>query len=217
MGIYLRLGHDGALCPCYPTPPPPPAPSGVPTADVDPRTGEDLRQENVNEELHAPAFGGIDVDDFEPPSHEDPEGNPWITIVHTNGIHYLRAKFCLCRRSESRYLQFLDAGLYSATKKKPRTVFTFQTLDDFYIEALECKTAARNYYTKLRRLTSKVFPHLVPVCYCISHNIMQDTHKKNRIAIVTCFVFQGSGTISSSENGVGMGINRSKIFPREVS
>ena len=101
--------------------------------------------------------------DFKPPTEDDGSGCPWVTVVHTNGIHYFRAKFCGCTNSPPRHIQFLDTGFYPATKKKPRTVFTFHVLDDFYMENLECKTAARNYYSKLRRLTSRVFSHLVPV------------------------------------------------------
>ena len=113
--------------------------------------------------IFSSASGGLDFNDFKPPTGDDGSGCPWVTVVHTNGIHYFRAKFCGCTNSPPRHIQFLDTGLYPATKKKPRTVFTFHVLDDFYMENLECKTAARNYYSKLRRLTSRVFSHLVSV------------------------------------------------------
>ena len=37
-------------------------------------------------------------------------------------------------------------------------------LDNFLRDNVECGTAAMNYFSKLRRITSNVFPHLVPVC-----------------------------------------------------
>jgi hypothetical protein len=46
---------------------------------------------------------------------------------------------------------------------QPRTVFTFNVLDDFIRDNLECGTSGMNYFSKLRRITSNVFPHLVPV------------------------------------------------------
>ncbi|KAG1783468.1 hypothetical protein EV702DRAFT_1176575 [Suillus placidus] len=41
------------------------------------------------------------------------------------------------------------------------TVFTFGVLDDFLLDNLECGTLAMNYYSKLWRMTSSMFPHLV--------------------------------------------------------
>ncbi|KAG1887748.1 hypothetical protein F4604DRAFT_1674916 [Suillus subluteus] len=45
------------------------------------------------------------------------------------------------------------------------TAFTFAVLDDFLLDNLECGTSAMNYYSKLRQITSSVFPHLVPDQY----------------------------------------------------
>lgn len=47
--------------------------------------------------------------------------------------------------------------------QRTKTVFTFGVLDDFVRDNLECGTSALNYYSKLRRVTSNAFPHLVPV------------------------------------------------------
>ncbi|KAL4078342.1 hypothetical protein V8B97DRAFT_2021446 [Scleroderma yunnanense] len=54
------------------------------------------------------------------------------------------------------------AGLFPATTKQPRTAFTFHVLDDFIRDNVECGTSAMNYYSKLWRITSNGFPHLVP-------------------------------------------------------
>ncbi|KAF8545940.1 hypothetical protein OG21DRAFT_1491749 [Imleria badia] len=41
-------------------------------------------------------------------------------------------------------------------------VFIFKLLDDFIRDNLECGTSGSNYFNKLQRVTSNVFPHLVP-------------------------------------------------------
>ncbi|KAI6146186.1 hypothetical protein BKA82DRAFT_165012 [Pisolithus tinctorius] len=46
--------------------------------------------------------------------------------------------------------------------EKPSTAFTFAVLDDFLRDNLECGTSGMNYYSKI---TSSVFPHLVPDRY----------------------------------------------------
>jgi hypothetical protein len=57
-------------------------------------------------------------------------------------------------------------------------VFTFRVLNDFLIDNLECSTSAMNYYSKLRRMTSSMFPHLVPVMQYLRHakDVILTTH-----------------------------------------
>ncbi|KAI9574133.1 hypothetical protein HD554DRAFT_2010421, partial [Boletus coccyginus] len=43
------------------------------------------------------------------------------------------------------------------------TAFTFAILDEFLIEALECKTLASSFYQKLYRLTNNPFPDTLPM------------------------------------------------------
>ncbi|KIJ16603.1 hypothetical protein PAXINDRAFT_10319 [Paxillus involutus ATCC 200175] len=62
-------------------------------------------------------------------------------------------------------MQLLESGLLSATIDQPKTAFSFSVLNDFIRDNLECGTSASNYYNKLRRITSNVFPHLVPDRY----------------------------------------------------
>ncbi|KAG1723626.1 hypothetical protein EDB19DRAFT_1645171, partial [Suillus lakei] len=56
-------------------------------------------------------------------------------------------------------------GFFPASFNRPKTVFTFRVLGDFLLDNLECGTLALNYYSKLRRMTSSMFPHLVPDRY----------------------------------------------------
>ena len=86
-----------------------------------------------------------------------------LTVVHTSGVHFCDVRYCNCPDAGASHLQLVKAGLYPATTKEPRTVFTFQVLDDFIMDNVECGTSAMNYYSKLRRVTSNAFPGLVPV------------------------------------------------------
>ncbi|KDQ52137.1 hypothetical protein JAAARDRAFT_139229, partial [Jaapia argillacea MUCL 33604] len=49
--------------------------------------------------------------------------------------------------------------------KSPKTAFTFGVLDHFHIDAVECKTAVLNFYSKLRRITDNAFPDRFPDRY----------------------------------------------------
>jgi len=86
-----------------------------------------------------------------------------LTVVHTSGVHFCDVRYCNCPDAGASHLQLVKAGLFPATTKEPRTVFTFQVLDDFIMDNVECSTSAMNYYSKLRRVTSNAFPSLVPV------------------------------------------------------
>ncbi|KAI0708306.1 hypothetical protein C8Q76DRAFT_770330 [Earliella scabrosa] len=88
-----------------------------------------------------------------------------MVVVDVSGVHELPFVFCSCADAESRDLQLLRMGYYPATARRPRTVFTFRVLDDFLLTNKECKTAAMNYYNKLRRITDDTFPHAVPDRY----------------------------------------------------
>ncbi|KAI6139482.1 hypothetical protein BKA82DRAFT_3988408, partial [Pisolithus tinctorius] len=86
-----------------------------------------------------------------------------LTVVDTGSMHFCNVQYCNCPGSEDSHLQLTMAGLFPAMTKAPRTAFTFQVLDDFIRDNVECGTSAMNYYSKLQRVTSSVFPHLVPV------------------------------------------------------
>ncbi|KIM63799.1 hypothetical protein SCLCIDRAFT_116668, partial [Scleroderma citrinum Foug A] len=88
-----------------------------------------------------------------------------LTVVHTNGVHFCDIWYCTCEASEDSHVQLMMAGLFPATTKSPRTAFSFQVLDDFIRDNVECGTTAMNYYSKLQRLTSNGFLHAVPDRY----------------------------------------------------
>ncbi|KAG2139258.1 hypothetical protein DEU56DRAFT_755571 [Suillus clintonianus] len=105
---------------------------------------------------------------------DDLTEGPWIplvndprttTVVDRTGIHSLMIRFCRCTDAMTADKQLFETGLFPASFTSPKTAFTFEVLDDFLLDNLECGTSAMNYYSKLRRVTSSVFPHLVPDRY----------------------------------------------------
>ena len=62
---------------------------------------------------------------------------------------------------------YYNKNLLYGLVTKPQTAFTFNVLDEFLIDSLECKTSAFSFYSKLRRLTDNAFPDTLPVCLYI--------------------------------------------------
>jgi CxC2 like cysteine cluster associated with KDZ transposases len=146
LGVVVDLGHGGQCCPL-----------------------KSNSSQNVTNTADAPlssATSGRDVlDIYRSPSgtQDDPIDATRLTIVDQNGIHAVWVRFCICDSNEDEY-QILAVGLYPVTFRQIRSAFTFRVLDDFRLENLECKTSAYQYYNKLRRATSPLFPTAAPVC-----------------------------------------------------
>ncbi|KAG1839425.1 hypothetical protein F4604DRAFT_1994190 [Suillus subluteus] len=109
---------------------------------------------------------------FAQEAHNLPTGVPFIknnktmtTIVDKSGVHTHMVKYCTCPGAPSADIQLFQMGLFPASFLEPKTAFLFDVLDDFLLDNLECGTSAMNYYSKLRRMTTRVFPHLVPDRY----------------------------------------------------
>ncbi|KAG1735762.1 hypothetical protein EDB19DRAFT_1896184 [Suillus lakei] len=79
--------------------------------------------------------------------------------IHTHKINY-----CRCADVPTADVQLCQMELFPVSFTQPKTAFTFDILDDFLLDNLECGTSAMNYYNKLR-MTTSVFPHLVPDRY----------------------------------------------------
>jgi hypothetical protein len=92
-----------------------------------------------------------------------PQDTTPVTVVHSSGVFTHNMSWCCCLGSNPQHLQLLRAGLFPASSTRPRTAFTFEVLDHFLIDALECKTSARSFFEKLTRLTNNAFPDSVPV------------------------------------------------------
>ncbi|KAI6010976.1 hypothetical protein F5J12DRAFT_904997 [Pisolithus orientalis] len=90
-----------------------------------------------------------------------------MTIVHTEGIFTHEISWCNCPGSDSIdwHLDLLRERLFPASITKPKTAFTFDVLNHFLIDALECKTSAMSFYQKLKRFTNNAFPDCIPDRY----------------------------------------------------
>lgn len=95
----------------------------------------------------------------------DRAGAKMMIIIDRSGIHHIGITSCRCEDAKSIDMQLLEAGIYPATQKDPRTGFTFAVLDEYLIENRECKVSASNFYNKLRRMTSNAFPQSLPDRY----------------------------------------------------
>ncbi|KAG1776152.1 hypothetical protein EV702DRAFT_927403, partial [Suillus placidus] len=80
-----------------------------------------------------------------------------------SSIHIMPIRFCQCPDARTQDEQMFEMGMFPASFARPKMAFTFALLNDFILDNLECGTSAMNYYSKLRRITSSMFPHLVMV------------------------------------------------------
>ena len=158
-GLVLHIGHEGRPCSspttantscnnvnhsinsdsCFPS-----ADSGIhngtstaPSPFVDP----DLLFPTDIPPLSSWEYSGVFLDTMKTQQHLDADGNPWLTIVDTTGIHQVQAHYCRCAESLCLpdYIQLLRNGLFPASIAQPRTVFTFRVLDDYDLLNLETK------------------------------------------------------------------------------
>ncbi|KAI5998314.1 hypothetical protein EDC04DRAFT_2584947 [Pisolithus marmoratus] len=135
-GFIMHLGHGGKACPC----------SGYPGCIISPSMEDEW--EDMDTAGH-------------PPHLARPEGHSCLTILNVNRVHYCNVQYCNCNGAEGSQLQLLRAGLFPVTMRGCRTSFTFHVLDDFLQDNVECGTSTMNYYSKIWRMTSSTFPHLV--------------------------------------------------------
>ncbi|KAG1803116.1 uncharacterized protein BJ212DRAFT_1304681 [Suillus subaureus] len=86
-----------------------------------------------------------------------------LVIVHSTGVYSHSVSWCQCPGAEkAQHLHLMKARLFPASITCPQSAFTFNVLDNFLIDALECKTSAMSFYQKLRRLTNNAFPDKIP-------------------------------------------------------
>ncbi|KAH6866011.1 hypothetical protein BKA70DRAFT_1244784 [Coprinopsis sp. MPI-PUGE-AT-0042] len=88
-----------------------------------------------------------------------------LVVVHTNGIHHLMVQFCQCDNSLEEDIQLLKMGLYHSSHLDVHTAFTFELLDYYLLDILECYTSSLHFYSKLQRVTNEIFPKNAPDRY----------------------------------------------------
>ncbi|KAG2112339.1 uncharacterized protein F5147DRAFT_572647, partial [Suillus discolor] len=82
-----------------------------------------------------------------------PTGVPFIkngkritTIVDMSGVHTHMVKYYTCANAPSADIQLFQMGLFPVSFNQPKTAFTFNVLNNFLLDNLECGTSAMNYY-----------------------------------------------------------------------
>jgi hypothetical protein len=91
------------------------------------------------------------------PGCYDKDGNPIMTIVDRSGIHEIGIAWCCCVEAPQHHMQLMMEGLFPAMFHNPKTVFTFQVLEDYHLDNLECKTTPNQFFSHLRRLQMMSF------------------------------------------------------------
>ena len=86
-----------------------------------------------------------------------------IVIVSSTGIFKRNIQWCTCPNAPEKHIQLMRTRLFPATFVNPKSAFTFDVLDYFRLDALECNTSAMNFMAKLMRRTSGTFPESLPV------------------------------------------------------
>lgn len=86
-----------------------------------------------------------------------------MVLVHVNGVFEHCIRFCKCEGALPDHEQLFVHRLFPSTFNRPETAFTFDVLDYYGIDAMECKTSAQSFFQKLRRVTNNAFPSEVPV------------------------------------------------------
>lgn len=168
LGLVIHVGHDGQKCPSYIT-----AMAGRSHLETGKQPG-DTEDEWENDPDESDMYGDDGrLDRIEgnfatghvnrDPWGLDSSGTDKLVVVTSTGIFRRRIRWCRCPGAPAAHIQLLHFHLFSATIKRPSTAFTFDVLDHFHIDAMECKTAALNFYNKLRRLTNNAFPSGAPV------------------------------------------------------
>ena len=109
-----------------------------------------------------------------------------VNVVHTNGVHGTKLRFCGCIGAADHVTQLMRARLFPGTLKKPQTLFTFTVLKEFSMHNIQSKCGAFDYMMSLRRLTDNVFLEKVPVLKLLIFR-SQLTPTSSRTLINPCF------------------------------
>lgn len=145
----MHLGHDGNPCPTYMN------------------VAQEVRMDDFVEGMGiGPApLEKEETTDFEDGwlNLEDVPTERVVVIVHTTGVFQHHVRWCACASHAKEDIQLLRSRLFAASNLRPSTAFTFDVLDHFYVDAMECKTSGDSFFQKLRRLTNNAFPDVVPV------------------------------------------------------
>jgi len=150
----LHLGHGGLSCPENVS-----SPATEVKAAED---GESLEQDEVENTRDEEDEELGEADEVLLEGWE-PKDKRTLVLVDVSGVHQLIVSWCCCPNAPDQATQLFQHRLFPASTSKPSTAFTFGVLEYFHIDAVECKTSAYNFFSKLRRLTDFSSPQSVPV------------------------------------------------------
>jgi len=160
VGFTLYLGHGGVCCPANTTP------------STEPGTAKDGKPEVAKGGKPEVAKGGK-PEVAEEGEHDavdeillegwEPRDKRTLVVVDVPGVHQLVVGWCCCQGAADHATQLFEHDLFSASTSQPSTAFSFAVLEYFHVDAVECKTSASNFFSKLRRLTNFASPQSVPV------------------------------------------------------
>jgi CxC2 like cysteine cluster associated with KDZ transposases len=162
VGLVLHLGHNGAPCPSYFHPSAP---------DVVGQDAEDY-EDDFNDATEGDGTNNIvkemkrftGIYDLHSTTFPTPVDCHELTVIDVSGVHRMWVKWCNCPNSrQEQENHLLQMGLFPVSYKNIKSTFTFKVLDDARLSNLECKSSAYQYYQKLRRITSPLFPNAVEV------------------------------------------------------
>ena len=148
MGLVVHLGHGGRPCPPH---------SSMQNLKRKARCLDEEMDDDDDPEWFDVVEGGekdVKKKKIEPGV---------LVIVDKGGLYKQRVHWCSCQNPLDRHIQLLQMGFYPGSIKRPRTAFTFNLLDYYHMDAMECRTSALNFFNKLCRLTNDSFPNLVYV------------------------------------------------------
>jgi hypothetical protein len=141
-GYILYLGHGGNVCPSN-------------------RSTKDIWEDVDDGSMGLSGSDALEADVQQVNLENLGEG--MVDIVHTTGVFRNNVRWCGCPNAPDKPVQLFQAHLFSASYRRPETAFTFDALDYFSIDLLECKTSAASFYKKVCRLSNNAFPHTVKV------------------------------------------------------
>ena len=136
-GFILHLGHGGLCCPANST---------------SPATGGEVAEDGEQDEV-----GEVLLEGWEP------KDTRTLVIICISGVHQLIVSWCCCPGAPDHGTQLFQHKLFPASTSRLSTAFTFAVLEYFHVDAVECKTSASNFSSKLCRLTDFASPQSVPV------------------------------------------------------
>jgi KDZ transposase family protein len=90
-------------------------------------------------------------------------GDRRMTVINVNGVFEHCIRFCRCQGAAPDHEQLFLHRLFPSTFERPETAFTFDLLNYYAVDALECKTSAQSFFQKIKRMTNDAFPDEVPV------------------------------------------------------